>query len=228
MPLVQEGRNFDKEERLECGTSPTSSPPTSSSTFQLHREPTDDTRGQFRSHNAGPAAAINSALAHGVDCSCVGSVMRVIPKKLQGSPVADPVNAHSRVQPQREQLRHVVLPDLSETLLRMTGQISDLDKMAVVAPRTSASRAHDLCPCHRFEVTELRQDIFPPDLGCRSAPAPLALKVHDPEGPDDRLAIMESGVTARGGARLLAASGKSSCLRLFCRPSGHNRSYRLP
>ncbi len=110
----------------------------------------------------------------------------------------------------------------------MTGQVPDLDKMAVIAPRPSARRAHDLRPCHRFEVAELRQDLCPPDPGRRSAPAPRTLKVRDPEGPDDRLAIMEGGVAMRGGARLLAADGKSSCLRLFRRPSGHGRRYRLP
>ena len=100
MPLVQEGLNFDKTERCECGTSPTGSPPTPSPTVQPLQEPKDDTRGQFRSGNGGSTAAIISALAHGVACSCIGSVMRVIPEKLQGSPVADPINSHGRTQPQ--------------------------------------------------------------------------------------------------------------------------------
>ncbi len=115
-----------------------------------------------------------------------------------------------------------------ETVLCVFGQISDFDEMTVVALRTPAGRKHDLCPCHRPEVAELRQDLGPPHLGGCAAPTPRPLKVRSPEGPYDCLAIMERGVATGSSARLLAARWKNTRLRLFHRPSGHGRRYRLP
>ncbi|MCY3980494.1 MAG: hypothetical protein OXF51_01715, partial [Alphaproteobacteria bacterium] len=82
------------------------------------------------------------------------------------------------------------------------------------------------CPCHGFEVAELRQDFDPPIPGDRGAPAPWPLKVRDPEGPDDRLTIMESGGAARGSTRLLAAGGKFAGLQATVYATGCRNTQR--
>ena len=162
-----------------------------------------------------------SALPHRIDSVCICPVMRIVPQKPQCPSVADPVDTHGRTQPQREQLRNIVLPYFRKTRLCLNGQTANLDEMTVVATCAPASRAHDLPPRHRLEMLELRRDFCPPQLGGHGAPTPRSIKVRDPEGPYDCLSIMESWVAARSSARLFAARGKIPRLRLFRRPSGH-------